>query len=398
MSMFDQLRKEPRMIERTHPSPRLLGLLAALVGLALLAVAVLLAGATPAAAQDDGEGAPTEEAPAAESDANSYCLVCHSTPGRTVEFPDGSVLDLYVDPAILAHSVHGDEGNAPPLGCTDCHGEDVFPHDEPLPESRRVFTINTAELCSGCHNELLADSAHLEAIAAGNLRAATCVDCHGAHDVPETEQQPRLVAGVCGDCHTDTFNEWEAGPHSDMGSLGCAVCHLPHGQQLRHASTTELCTACHRIPGDIYVHTTHLDSVVDVTCTDCHMGVDPGITLASLEGTPPEELEDDLLGDPAHEPTDHQMQTQIRSCNLCHQEMEETGIWDQIRNVDNTLAVERDELQRQVATLESELEARESGEVEDGTNYLQLILGVLVGVIVAGLLAFLFMPRARRSH
>ena len=369
-----------------------------------LAVVVLLLNASPAAAQGDGEGnTPTEEAPQPAQDGssqdNSYCIVCHGTPGRTVELPDGSVLDLYVDPNLLAHSVHGGNENTPQLGCTDCHGQDAFPHDDPLPENRRVLTIRDADSCSNCHKELLADSAHLEALAAGNLQAATCVDCHGAHEIQRTEDQPQLVAQVCGDCHTDTFEEWSASPHADMGSLGCAVCHLPHGQQLRHASTIDLCTGCHRVPGDIYVHATHLESTnVEVTCTDCHMGVDPAITLAALQSEPTDETAAELLRDPAHEPTDHQMHTQIRSCNTCHQEMAQTGIWAQIRNVDEDLVAQRDELQQEVSDLNAQLEEETQPQDENGTNYLQLILGVVVGVIVAGLVAFLLLPRARRPE
>jgi cytochrome c553 len=377
-------------------------LLCGVMALALAAIA-MFAQPTPALAQGDGgDATPTEEAPQPAQDeaqdSNSYCIVCHGTPGRTVQLPDGSVLDLYVDPNLLAHSVHGSDEGAPNLGCTDCHGEDAFPHNDALPESKRVLTIRAAESCSNCHNELLADSAHLEALAAGNLQAATCVDCHGSHEIQRTEDQPQLVAQVCGDCHTQTFQEWGNSPHVDMGSLGCAVCHLPHGQQLRHENTVELCTGCHRVPGDIYVHSTHLDSnVVEVTCTDCHMGVDPNLTLASLQnnGESADATQTDLLRDPNEEPTDHQMHTQIRSCNTCHQQMQETGIWAQIRNVDENLVIERDALEQQVSDLNEQLQESNQGQEENDTNYLQLILGVIVGVIVAGFVAFMLLPRAR---
>lgn len=403
--MTDRLELEPGTVNHAPRSSRRLTLLCGVFAVALAALALLL-GVSPAAAQGgDGGTAPTEEAPPPAQDGtqddNSYCIVCHGTPGRTVELSDGSVLDLYVDPNLLAHSVHGGDEGAPDLGCTDCHGEDAFPHDDPLPENRRVLTIRAAESCSNCHNELLADSAHLEALAAGNLQAATCVDCHGSHEVQRTEDQPQLVAQVCGDCHTRTFQEWSDSPHVDMGSLGCAVCHLPHGQQLRHETTVELCTGCHRVPGDIYVHATHLESAaVEVTCTDCHMGVDPGLTLAALQGQgePAGETQADLLRDPANEPTDHQMNTQIRSCNTCHQEMQETGIWAQIRNVDENLAAERDTLRQQVAELSARITAENETQEDSDTNYLQLILGVVVGVIVAGLVAFSLLPRSRRSE
>lgn len=356
----------------------LLVLLAACLGAALIAfgAALVLSPAPVALAQDGGdEPAPETESDGAATVNNSYCAICHSQPGRVMTLPDGSVLNLYVPPALIADSAHG-ASSSQPLGCIDCHGEDIFPHSGPSPAGVRAYRIETSQLCSDCHNTLLADSAHLEAIARGNLEAATCVDCHGAHDVPRTENQPTLVAAVCGDCHTESFGEWAESPHANMGSLGCAVCHLPHGQQMRITDITALCENCHQAPEDIYVHAKHLESEYDVTCASCHMGLDPDIELIS----------------DSHEPTDHRMVVETRACNTCHEELEQSGIWAELVGTDERLTIERDSLRQQVATLEQQLAGNEESG-DGGVDYIQLIQGLIVGLGVGAVVALILLPR-----
>lgn len=357
-----------------HP---MLPVLAACLGALLLALAAaLLLGPTPAAlAQDGGD----EPEPDAESTVdNSYCAICHSQPGRVMTLPDGSVLDMYVPPALIADSAHG-ANSSQPLGCIDCHGEDIFPHSGPSPAGVRAYRIEASQLCSDCHNTLLADSAHLEAIARGNLEAATCVDCHGAHQVPNTENQPTLVAAVCGDCHTESFDEWAESPHANMGSLGCAVCHLPHGQQMRIADVTALCENCHQAPEEIYVHAKHLESDFEVTCASCHMGLDPGVQLIS----------------DSHEPTDHRMVVRTVACNTCHEELETSGMWAELVGSDETLVIERDSLRQQVATLEEQL-ADTGSSGNGGIDYIQLIQGLIVGLGLGAVVALILLPRLGR--
>jgi hypothetical protein len=345
--------------------------------LALLGTGLVLLVATSVTFAQDDEPQPTE--PAAD---NSYCAICHSQPGRTMPLQDGSVLDLYVSPAVIADSVHGATDDHPGLGCVDCHGNNVFPHSGPSPESARAYRIQASQLCSNCHNEVLADSAHLEAIAAGDLRAATCVDCHRAHDVAATEDQPALVSAVCGDCHTTTYAEWAESPHASMESLGCEVCHLPHGQQLRIEDTTALCMNCHNVPGDIYVHAKHLESEYDVSCASCHMAFDP--TIQPMSGS--------------EEPTDHHMVVATRSCNECHEELEANGTWAQVTDTNQEVMIERDALRQQVANLETELSARGGSEdSESDENYVRLIQGLIVGLGIGMVLVLILVPRFMRS-
>jgi hypothetical protein len=339
----------------------------------------LLGDVRPAQAQGDGGSQPPKP-----TGNNSYCAICHSQPGRAQTLKDGSVLDLYVSPAVIADSIHGTNNPQGALGCVDCHGEKAFPHSGPSPESTRAFRIEASKSCTQCHNTLLVDSAHLEAIDRGDLNAATCVDCHRAHDTPPTEDQPTLVAAVCGNCHTDTFSEWSASPHAQMGNLGCAVCHLPHGQQMRIENTTALCLNCHRVPGNIYVHAKHLEQTdYEVTCASCHMAFDP--TIQPMSGD--------------KEPTDHHMLVNTASCNQCHEQLEASGAWATLGGADEQVIIERDALRAQVSTLEEQISERNvSARSSDQVDYVQLIQGLIVGLGVGIIAVLLVIPRlSRRS-
>lgn len=367
---------------------------AALLGVGLLLLLTLIApgplAAQPAFAQGGEDATPEPETPPIEAgmptDNENYCVLCHGEQGRTVTLEDGSTLDLYVDPTVLEQSVHGSSMAGGGLACTDCHGESTFPHVGPAPENMRVFAINAAESCSSCHNQVLADSAHVEAIAEGNLEAATCADCHGAHDVVDTAQQVDLVAGVCGDCHTTTYAQWEQSPHANMDRLGCAVCHRPHGQELIHADASQLCLSCHRVPGEIYVHDTHLASDFPVSCTSCHMNYDPDLAPLSPEG----------------EPTDHHMQVGIVSCNTCHAELEASGVMAQLSG-EAELISERDQLQEQLSTLEGQLEEAELAaeqaaaepDEDNGTNVALFVLALIIGLVLGVGIILVVFPNLR---
>jgi predicted CXXCH cytochrome family protein len=102
------------------------------------------------------------------------------------------------------------------------------------------------------------DSVHYTALAAGNLRAATCVDCHGAHDVQPAESH-QASALTCGNCHVSVFQEYERSVHGaalfngDENVPTCVDCHGVHG--IQHPTTAlfrnrspELCAGCHADP------------------------------------------------------------------------------------------------------------------------------------------------------
>ncbi len=191
---------------------------------------------------------------------DSACLVCHTenTP-QQLTFTDGSQTSVAVNHAALLASVHGVSLEGGTLGCADCHGENIFPHDAPPAASIREFRVTQANLCIDCHEEEsqnLGDSVHYTALLDGNLRSATCVDCHGAHDVQGPDRSGADVAQSCGACHQITYNEFAESVHGEALLAGdpdvptCVDCHGEHG--IQHPTTAlfrnrspELCAGCH---------------------------------------------------------------------------------------------------------------------------------------------------------
>ncbi len=108
-------------------------------------------------------------------------------------------------------------GRAP--GCTDCHGE----HSIQAPENRSssVSPESVPATCGRCHADkslmanfgLPADrlstylkSYHGVVLEMGDLRAANCASCHGAHDIlpssdPASRTNPSNLEKTCGKCH-----------------------------------------------------------------------------------------------------------------------------------------------------------------------------------------------------
>lgn len=214
--------------------------------------------AVPAQGADDASQAPSDHPPI--SGNNAYCALCHAREDFTLELANGSVLDLHIDPQVLQDSVHGTSNPEGALGCVDCHGEEIFPHTAPPPTDSRQYTIDSTAICTQCHAEQAekeTDSVHAAGLAQGNLRAATCTDCHGAHDVQPIAGDDALAANTCGSCHTTVFDQYQVSIHGeallargDTNAPDCVDCHGVHGidnpttAQARNRSP-ELCATCH---------------------------------------------------------------------------------------------------------------------------------------------------------
>ncbi len=218
------------------------------------------------------------------------------------------------------------------------------------------------------------------------------IQCEACHGLNPASHPPEVFvvqtdAGTCGDCHTPTFDEWQNSMHAfseDMGAIGCATCHNPHGQTVRFETVDELCINCHKDNPDhshpyteTYVHVTHNEieyEEVNVTCASCHMY--------------------NKHHDELHQLPDHTMDVETIPCTDCHETLSETGDFDTLLAVDLELAEERDALRMQVHELEAELETT-AGELEtqSGTDYVQLTQGLIIGLGVGMTIIYAFLRR-----
>jgi hypothetical protein len=223
----------------------------------LLTLAVLAAAVAP----------PPARAQAVKPPANDDCLACHGdssavrADGRSVAVP----------PEVFGASVHG-TGTA----CVDCHADLAAVTEFPHPERLAPAT------CATCHGAVVTQyhaGVHAQAIAGGSSQAATCVSCHGMHDIrrtsdPVSRTHHLNVAATCEACH---------GPRGASTGAPRAAAHFDdsiHGRALRKQGLVVApnCASCHG-PHEIRrkadpastVHRTHVVG----TCTRCHEGIRP---------------------------------------------------------------------------------------------------------------------------
>ena len=224
-----------------------------------------------------------------------------------------------------------------------------------------------------------------------------CEACHGQNPANHPPE-PIVVnteAGICGDCHTSTFDEWRHSLHAfneEMGAIGCATCHNPHSQRVRFTEIDDLCLNCHQDNPDnpqhyanTYVHVTHneiqfetIEASVDVTCASCHMH---SVHLDEL-----------------HQLADHTMTVSTKPCTDCHETLSETGQFDTLLDVDLQLAEERDELRMTVDELQTQLAALEETEDQGGPNYVQLTQGIIVGLGLGATVLWVILRRSNGSN
>jgi predicted CXXCH cytochrome family protein len=170
------------------------------------------------------------------------CARCHADEKRMRPY------DIPVDQYDLYKtSRHGQllaKGDRQVAVCSDCHGaHDILAVADPM---SRVYPTNVPRTCGRCHGDttlvrqrkihntyaeyLTSVHAH-QLFDLGNLRAPTCVSCHGVHGAAPPEVGD--VTKVCGRCHTTERRYFIAGPHATKMAANnvpaCIACHGDHG-------------------------------------------------------------------------------------------------------------------------------------------------------------------------
>jgi cytochrome b subunit of formate dehydrogenase len=108
-------------------------------------------------------------------------------------------------------SVHGaalKAGKGDAATCIDCHGSHEM--NQAVVSSAPISKLHISETCNRCHRAIATEfdsSVHAAALRKGNLDSPTCTDCHGEHNIlahtnPNSPVYNRNVAQqVCGTCH-----------------------------------------------------------------------------------------------------------------------------------------------------------------------------------------------------
>lgn len=200
---------------------------------------------------------------------NDDCMMCHSDKELTRE--DGT--NVGVDADLFGGSIHAW------LSCTDCHNdlaEGEIPHEAKLAPPD----------CSSCHADAVAlyeKGIHAKARAEGKMLAASCADCHGAHDIlpaadPASRTNHQKLPETCGSCHGNSRIIAEG--NIDIGDVAAAFHDSIHGKALTDKGLVVApnCSDCHRahdvLRKDDPESPVHRAQIPD-TCGKCHVGITP---------------------------------------------------------------------------------------------------------------------------
>jgi hypothetical protein len=242
----------------------------------------------------------------AKEAAQSTCIKCHLEAGDEVARP---VL-------LLKKSIHKEKE----VACHDCHGGDpaAEDQDEAMSEDKGFRGVPSyeeiPEFCARCHSDqekmkfynLRTDqlkkyktSQHGKLLyEKGDPNVATCVSCHGVHDI-RSKNDPRStvfktnIPETCSRCHsdpqrmapygipTDQYEQYKKSVHGerllvkkDFRAPECAHCHGIHAASPPgFTEITNLCGYCHSKIAKYFKESPHYISKTKkkgIRCIHCH--------------------------------------------------------------------------------------------------------------------------------
>jgi cytochrome b subunit of formate dehydrogenase len=231
----------------------------------------------------------------AQKPTTEDCLACHGDTSLTKEV-NGKPVSLYVNPDSFKVSMHGSM-----FTCVDCHTDvKTSPHEN-----------TPAKIsCATCHGEQQAAydrSFHAKARKNGDLRAATCADCHGSpHELlatgdPKSRTSHANIPATCGACHgqkfvmepsgqgTQPYLSYQASVHGQAVAKGvekaavCTDCHGSHEilgagdpkSSIFKFNVPKTCGTCHGPVQQAFDQSIHGQAIARgqwqaPVCTDCH--------------------------------------------------------------------------------------------------------------------------------
>lgn len=251
------------------------------------------------------------------STAPNECLTCHAN----AELMTGDLKHLYITEADLVNDLHWQKG----LRCNDCHGGDASEADfskAHFKDSGFRSVKSRADIpgfCGHCHSNpeymrqfspsprsdqeaIYWTSGHGQRLKAGDQEVATCVSCHGHHDIKAVDDlvspvYPTRVATTCGKCHSNaqlmdkrTYHgtaightqaeDWKKSVHAQAMAKGdtsaptCNDCHGNHGALPPEVgSVANACGSCHVKIGELFANTRMKHKFQEVSlpgCATCH--------------------------------------------------------------------------------------------------------------------------------
>jgi len=225
---------------------------------------------------------------------NLSCSNCHSYVVNNLanhqKAPkDGVLADCYLCHNAIAkehkESIHGlslTEGINEAAQCWSCHGSHDI--DSVKNKHSRVYPVNLASTCGRCHDDtafikkyslsvnqpgkMYSLSVHGKLVAAGSKNAATCITCHGKHDIKNRVQPGSMISSInlpstCAKCHSKVTQEYEKSIHwiaVKKGIRSAPSCNDCHSEHSIHAINT-------------LNKREEIKKIQDNTCLQCHQNL-----------------------------------------------------------------------------------------------------------------------------
>ncbi len=149
------------------------------------------------------------------------CTTCHSK--KDVGTVASSQFILSYEQSVHAQALK--DGNGKAATCIDCHGSHEM--QKGIEAVSQVNKKNITVTCAKCHGEIAATytaSIHGTAFAKGNTSSPVCTDCHGEHKIlaPKDPNSPvsklHVSADVCSPCHNSVKMSEKFGLASNRGA------------------------------------------------------------------------------------------------------------------------------------------------------------------------------------
>lgn len=188
--------------------------------------------------------APPQPATQEPPTGDSYCQTCHADESLSGGFSNGRPLSLYVDARDVRDSAHE---LLTCVTCHDQLGTHPD-EEPPLFDltTYRIEANGMCERCHQSAADGYAASAH-RAPEFEEGEGATCIDCHSpdgsGHSValtsdPGSMLAPARIADTCGSCHERALNTYDQTSHGKVARFGdanttatCLSCHGDHNVQ-----------------------------------------------------------------------------------------------------------------------------------------------------------------------
>jgi len=181
-------------------------------------------------------------------------------------------------------SIHGislEAGMTESAHCWDCHGSHSIVKTSS--EDSPVYPVNLVQTCGNCHDDptfsekhyssvkqpgkMYSTSVHGKLVQNGRLDAASCITCHGIHNIKNRIQDGSLISSVnvskvCAECHKEIAEEYEQSIHWMAVKKGvdesptCNDCHSEH--------------AVHAINSVDKNKRDEIKKIQEITCLECH--------------------------------------------------------------------------------------------------------------------------------